>query len=290
MAVTAKAVMELRDKTGAGMMDCKRALTDADGDADKAVELLRERGLAKAVKRSGRETSEGTVAMALDGGTAGIVELGCETDFVAKTDDFQALAAEVASLTAQHPEASGVEALLAVSVGSETLGDRIASAVGKLGENIVLKRAERCHVDGAGTAGGYIHAGGKLGVVVVLETAASGDAVAGLAKDLAMHIAAADPFPVAIDRDGVAKDLIDKEAELFRKQAEQEGKPEKVIERIVEGRIKKFYSEVCLLEQAFVKDPDQTIQQLLGAASEKLGNPVSVAAFVRYRLGETAGA
>ena len=290
MAVTAKAVMELRDKTGAGMMDCKRALTDADGDADQAVELLRERGLAKAVKRSGRETSEGTIAMALEGATAGIVELGCETDFVAKTDDFQALATSVASLAAKHPEASGPEALLEVSLGAETLGDRIASAVSKLGENIVLKRADRRHVDTAGSAGGYIHAGGKLGVVVVLETAASGDAVDGLARDVAMHIAAADPHPVSIDRDGVAKDLIDKEAELFRKQAEQEGKPEKVIERIVEGRIKKFYSEVCLLEQAFVKDPDQTIQQLLGAASEKLGNPVSVAGFVRYRLGETSGA
>lgn len=290
MAVTAKAVMELRDKTGAGMMDCKRALTDADGDADQAVELLRERGLAKAVKRSGRETSEGTIAMALEGATAGIVELGCETDFVAKTDDFQALATEVASIAAKHPEAAGPEALLEVSLGSETLGDKIATSVSKLGENIVLKRADRCHVDGAGSAGGYIHAGGKLGVVVVLETAGSGDAVDGLARDLAMHVAAADPFPVSIDRDGVAKDLIDKEAELFRKQAEQEGKPEKVIERIVEGRIKKFYSEVCLLEQAFVKDPDQTIQQLLGAASEKLGNPVSVAGFVRYRLGETSGA
>jgi elongation factor Ts len=272
------------------MMDCKRALSDADGDPTKAVELLRERGLAKAVKRSGRETSEGTVAMALDGATAAIVELGCETDFVAKTDDFQGLAADVAGAAAKHPEAADVEALLAVSLGSETLGDRISAAVSRLGENIVLKRAERLAAVGAGTAGGYIHAGGKLGVVVVLETEAAGGPVGALAKDLAMHVAAADPHPVAIDRDGVPKDLVEKEAELFRKQAEQEGKPEKVIERIVEGRVRKLYAEICLLEQAFVKDPDQTIQQVLGAGSEQLGNPVSVAGFVRYRLGETSGA
>ncbi len=288
MAISAKAVMELRDKTGAGMMDCKRALTDSDGDAEKAVEVLRERGLAKAVKRSGRETSEGTIAMAFSGAAAAIVEIGCETDFVAKTDDFQSLATSVATAAVENAAAASPEAVEAVSLGSETVGETIQSAVSRLGENIVLKRVERIGIDGAGGAGGYVHAGGKLGVVVALKTDATGDAVQSLAKDLAMHVAAADPFPVSVDRDGVAKELIDKEAELFRKQAEQEGKPEKVIERIVEGRIKKFYSEVCLLEQAFVKDSDKTIQQLLGDVAGELGNPVEVAGFVRYRLGETA--
>ena len=289
MAISAAAVKELRDKTGAGMMDCKRALSDAAGDAEKAVELLRERGLAKAVKRSGRQTSEGTIAMATDGAVAALIELGCETDFVAKTDEFQALAAACVTAAVANPDASDAEALLGVDAGGEKLGEKIQVAVGKLGENIVLKRAERIAADGAGCGGGYIHAGGKLGVVVTLETAANGDGVRAVAKDIAMHVAAADPHPVAIDRDGVPKGLIDKESEIFRKQAEQEGKPEKVIERIVQGRIKKFYSEVCLLEQAFVKDPDQTVQQLLGAASDQLGNPVSIAGFVRYRLGETAG-
>ncbi len=288
MAISAAAVMELRETTGAGMMDCKRALTDAEGNAARAVELLRERGLAKAVKRSGRETSEGTVAMALEGGVAGIVELGCETDFVAKTDDFQALATACASAAAANPSATSAESLLEVEVAGEKLGQTIQSSVSKLGENIVLKRAGRIAVDASGCAGGYVHAGGKLGVVVALETSAQGEGVPALAKDLAMHVAAADPFPVAIDRDGVAKDLIDREAGLFRKQAEQEGKPEKVIEKIVEGRIRKFYSEICLLEQAFVKDSDQTIQQLLAGASDQFGSPVSVAGFVRFRLGETA--
>jgi elongation factor Ts len=154
------------------MMDCKRALTDADGDAAKAVELLRERGLAKAVKRSGRETSEGTVAMSIDGGIAGIVELGCETDFVAKTDDFQALATACAAAAAANPSASSVDELLEVEVSGEKLGETIQGAVSRLGENIVLKRAGRVAVGAAGCSGGYVHAGGKLGVVVALETAA----------------------------------------------------------------------------------------------------------------------
>jgi len=289
VAISAAAVKALREKTGAGMMDCKRALSDADGDDAKAVELLRERGLAKAVRRSGRETSEGTIAIGFEGAAAAIVELGCETDFVAKTDDFQELADAIVRAAVANPGATGPDALEAVSLGSETVGERIQAAVGRLGENIVLKRVTRIGVDGPGVAGGYVHAGGKLGVVVALATDATDDDVATLARDLAMHVAAADPHPVAVDRDGVPKQLVDKEAELFRKQAEQEGKPEKVIERIVEGRVRKFYSEVCLLEQAFVKDPDETVQQLLGEASERLGNPVQVEGFVRYRLGETTG-
>lgn len=267
-------------------MDCKNALAEADGDMDRAIELLREKGLAKAVKRAGRETSEGTIAMSLEGPVAGIVELGCETDFVAKTDAFQALAASIARAAAHHGEGVGPEALAAVEQGGEKLSDTIASAVGTLGENIVLKRAERLAV-GSGCVGGYIHAGGKLGVLVALETDEPSDALAAVAKDLAMHVAAADPSPVSVDRDGVPKDLIDKEAELFRKQAEQDGKPPQVIEKIVEGRIRKYYGEVCLLEQAFVKDPDQTIQQVVAAAAETAGNPVSVAGFVRFRLGDS---
>jgi elongation factor Ts len=272
------------------MMDCKRALSDADGNPEKAVELLRERGLAKAVKRAGRETSEGTIAIALEGVNAGIVELGCETDFVAKTDDFQALASAVVAAAAGNPEADTPESLAAVSVDGETLGERIQASVGRLGENIELKQVARIAVDGTGQTGGYVHAGGRLGVIVGLATEGDASKAQALAKDIAMHVAAHDPSPVAIDRDGVAKDLLDKEAEIYRKQAEQDGKPEKVIERIVEGRIKKYYAEVCLLEQAFVKDSDQTIQQLLAAAGNELGSPVEVKAFVRFRLGDDTGA
>jgi elongation factor Ts len=284
--ISAQVVKDLRDKTGAPMMDCKKALTDAGGDQAKAVALLRERGLAKAVKRAGKETSEGTIALATGSGVGALIELGCETDFVAKTPDFQALAASLAK-AAVDANATSPEGVLAANVGGAKGSEVIANAIGKMGENIQLKRVEKLAVSG-GVAGGYIHAGGKLGVMIGLATTARGDGVDGLAKDLAMHVAAADPSPVAIDRDGVPRDLLDKEAEIFKRQALGEGKPEKIVDRIVEGRIKKYYSEICLLEQAFVKDPDKTVSKLLADAGAKLGAPVQVAAFVRFRLGETA--
>ncbi|HEY8119816.1 MAG TPA: translation elongation factor Ts [Myxococcota bacterium] len=285
--ISAQVVKDLRDKTGAPMMDCKKALTDASGDQAKAVLLLRERGLAKAVKRAGKETSEGTIALAIGDGMAALIELGCETDFVAKTPDYQALAISLAK-AAIDANASSPDAVLAASVGGAKGADVIANAIGKMGENIQLKRVEKLAAPG-GVAGGYIHAGGKLGVMVGLATSARGEGVSALAKDLAMHVAAADPSPVAIDRDGVPRELLDKEAEIFRKQALGDGKPEKIVERIVEGRIKKYYAEVCLLEQPFVKDPDKSISQLLTEASAKLGAPVRVTAFVRFRLGEGGG-
>jgi len=284
--ISAAVVKDLRDKTGAPMMDCKKALTDANGDQAKAFELLRERGLAKAAKRAGKATSEGTIALATGDGVAALVELGCETDFVAKTPDFLGLAASLAQ-AAVEANASTPDAVLAASVDGAKGADAIAAAIGRIGENIQVKRVEKLATAG-GVAGGYIHAGGKLGVMVGLATAARGDAVNALAKDIAMHVAAADPSPIAIDRDGVPKDALEREAELFRKQALGEGKPEKIVERIVEGRIKKFYAEVCLLEQPFVKDPDKSVAKLLAEASGKLGAPVGVTAFVRFRLGETS--
>jgi elongation factor Ts len=287
--ISASAVKALREQTGAGMMDCKKALADAAGDTARAIELLRERGLAKAVKRAGRETTEGTIAIAAAGAAAGIVELGCETDFVAKTDEFQKLASDLAAAAVADGAAATPEALLGRSVGGEKLGERVAAAIAKIGENIVLKRAARVAA-AKGRAGGYVHAGGKLGVVVALATEGGGPALDALAKDLAMHVAAADPSPVAIDRDGVPKELLDKEREIFRKQALAEGKPEKIVEKIVEGRVKKFYTEVCLLEQSFVKDADKTVAQLLAEAGQQLGATVSVAGFLRFRLGETSGA
>jgi elongation factor Ts len=284
--ISATVVKDLRDKTGAPMMDCKKALTDANGDQAKAFELLRERGLAKAAKRAGKETSEGTIALAIGEGAAALIELGCETDFVAKTPDFQALAGSLAT-AAVAANATTAEAVLAARVGSATGADAISAAIGRIGENIQLKRVERLAAPG-GVAGGYIHAGGKLGVMVGLATTARGEEVSALAKDVAMHVAAADPSPLAIDRDGVPKTALDREAEIFRKQALAEGKPEKIVERIVEGRIKKYYTEVCLLEQPFVKDPDKSVSKLLAEASAKLGGPVRVTAFVRFRLGESA--
>lgn len=287
--ITAKAVKALRDRTGVGMMECKKALGEAGGDLDKAIEVLRERGLAKAVKRSGRATSEGAVAIALADRVAGIVELGCETDFVAKTPDFQALAASLAGSLVEDPGIDGPDALLDATVDGEKVSEKLSAAIGRIGENIVLNRCQRLTLEGPGRVGGYVHAGAKLGVLVGLATEASGEVLEVLAKDLAMHVAAADPSPVAVDRDGVSHELIEREKEIFRRQAEQEGKPEKVIEKIVEGRIKKYYSEVCLLEQGFVKDPDKNLEQLLEEVGAKLGSPLRVTSFVRFKLGEAAG-
>ncbi|MEB2343443.1 MAG: translation elongation factor Ts [Deltaproteobacteria bacterium] len=282
--ISAAAVKDLRDRTGAGMMDCKKALADAAGDLEKATTLLRERGLAKAAKREGRETAEGTVALALAGEAGALVELGCETDFVARTDDFQRIARGVAEAAARDAGAGTVEGLSAAALEGETVAARIAAAAGKLGENVVLKRVARLAVPG-GLVGGYVHAGGKLGVLVGLATAARGAGAEALAKDVAMHVAAADPSPVAVDRAGVPADLVQRERELFMKQAAQSGKPEKVIDKIVEGRVNKFYAEVVLLEQPFVKDPDRTIRELLERSGKELGGPVAVTAFVRFRLG-----
>ncbi len=285
--ISANDVKALRDKTGAGMMDCKRALGDAGGDLAKAVDLLRERGLAKAVKRQGRETSEGTIGMALAGRSGALVELRCETDFVAKTRVFQELAGELSARVAEDAALAGVPALLEAKLGAERTQERLQATVGRLGENVVLERVARIAVDADGRVGGYVHAGGKLGVLVALRTQLA-DGVDALAKDLAMHVAAADPTPVAVDRDGVPGSLLERERELYRRQAQQEGKPPNVIERIVEGRVAKFYKEACLLEQPFVKDPDRSVRQVLAEAVKQLGGPLEVAGFVRFKLGEVA--
>jgi elongation factor Ts len=270
------------------MMDCKKALADASGDSAKAGELLRERGLAKAVKRGGRETTEGAIALALAGASGALVELACETDFVAKTDDFQALASSLAAAAAADAALGSAEALAEAKIGGEIAREKIAAAIGKLGENIVLRRVARLTVSGDGVASGYVHAGGKLGVLVTLATAAGKAQVATLGRDIAMHVAAADPSPVAIDRAGVPKELVEKERQIFRAQAEQSGKPASVLDKIVEGRGAKYYGEVCLLEQPFVKDPDRSVAKLLDDAGKQLGSPVRVSGFVRFKLGEAS--
>lgn len=286
-AISAQAVKQLREKTGAGMMDCKRALGDAKGDAERAFELLRERGQARAAKRAGRETSEGLIALALDGAAAGLVEIGCETDFVARTADFQSLAALAATAAAAHPEAQSAEALGQVECEGEPLAPRIQAAIGKLGENIVLKRHARIAAGPPGIADGYIHAGGKLGAVVALATGAKGPEVKALARDLAMHVAAADPSPIALTREDIPAEVLQRETAILQRQVEGEGKPANVAAKIVEGRLRKFYGEVCLLEQPFVKDSKQSVQQFLEESAARIGEPVTIAGFVRYRLGET---
>ena len=278
--ISAQAVKALREQTGAGMMDCKRALGEAGGDLKKAVEVLRERGLAKAGKREGRTTSEGAIVIVAEGGAGGMVELGCETDFVARTDDFQALARSLAAAVAANGSISTADALLDAEVEGAVVSETVKASIAKLGENVVVKRVARIEIDGDGIVGGYVHAGGKLGVLLGLAAKGVPD-LADLAKDVAMHVAAADPTPVAVSRDGVPADLLANEAEIYRKQAIQEGKPEKILDRIVDGKLSKFVSEICLVDQPFVKDPDKSVGERLGEAGE-----VSIVAFERFKLGQ----
>jgi elongation factor Ts len=279
--ISAKDVKTLREQTGAGMMDCKRALADTEGDLKKATDLLRERGLAKAGKREGRATSEGAISIAIAGRVGAMVELGCETDFVARTDAFTALGDRLARAVAEDAKIASVDALLGAPVDGEKVQDRVVAAIAVLGENVVVKRVARLAVD-AGVVGGYVHAGGKLGVLVAVTAKDGGPALAGLAKDIAMHIAAADPSPVAVSRDSVPRELLASEREIYRKQALASGKPEKILDRIVDGKVDKFVSEVALLEQPFVKDPDKSVGDLISAH----GPGVNVSAFERFKLGQ----
>jgi elongation factor Ts len=278
--ISAKDVKALRDQTGAGMMDCKAALKDGEGDVERAMDLLRERGLSKAGKRAGRATSEGAVAVSIDGGFGVMIELGCETDFVAKNDQFQKLVQGIADALRASGEATDVESALAAKIESETVDERIKAAVGRVGENIQLKRVGSIRVNGI--VGSYIHGGGKLGVMVGL-TSASPESVAEAARDLAMHVAAADPTPMAVGQDGLDPGVVEKERTILRNQALESGKPENIVDNMVNGRLKKFFAENCLLEQAFVKDPDQSVGDFLASAGE-----ASVSEFLRFKLGEEA--
>lgn len=279
MSISAKDVKSLRDSTGAGMMDCKRSLVDAEGDVERAKELLRERGLSKAGKRAGRDTSEGVIAFSLDGGRGSLIELGCETDFVAKTPDFQGLAQSIADAVLAVAGAADLDSALAAPMGDGTVDDAIKAAVAKVGENVQLKRV--ASVEASGVAGGYIHGTGGLGVLVALETDKSGEEVDAIVRDVAMHVAAHDPTPIAIDRDDMPAEVVEKERSFLTNQALESGKPENVVEKMVDGRINKFFAENCLVEQKFVKDPDKSVRDLVAKAGK-------VAHFVRFKLGEAA--
>ena len=270
MAITAAMVKELREKTGAGMMDCKKALTATDGDAAKAVDWLREKGIAKAEKKAGRVAAEGAVGafVAADGKTGCVVEINCETDFAAGNDQFKELLAKVAEhIVATKP--ADMDALNDSEIEGKKVSTLITEATATIGEKISLRRFA-CY-ETEGRLASYIHMGGKIGVLVNMT---GGDEQLG--KDIAMQIAAA--APMAVDRNGVDASALEHEKEVLRKQAEEEGKPANIIERMVEGRINKFYKEVCLNEQIFVKDSEKTIKDVLG--------DVKVTEFTRFQLGE----
>ena len=269
--ITAQMVKELREITGAGMMDCKKALAETDGDQQKAIDYLREKGIAKAEKKAGRIATEGAVAayVSSDAKIGALVEINCETDFVSATDNFHTLVDKIAKHVAETNPAD-LDALNDSVLDGKKVSEVITEAVASIGEKISLRRFARYEI-ADGRIASYIHMGGKIGILVDMTGGTE-----ELGKDIAMQIAAASP--TSVDRSGVKAEDLEHEKEVLRKQALEEGKPANIVDKMVEGRINKYYKEVCLIEQPFVKDPDKTVKEVLG--------DVSVRRFARFQLGE----
>lgn len=286
MSFTAQDVKSLREKTGAGMMECKKALDASGGDLEKAVEYLRKQGLAAASKKAGRVAAEGAVRVALsqDSSVAALVELNCETDFVAKTDEFLALADRIAALAVQL-RPSSVDALLAHKDGELTVEQHISEKIAKIGEKITLRRIS---VFDSGFQTSYIHGGGSIGTVVELsvkpQSLSTNSDFQDFAKDIAMHTAAA--APRHLTKDEVPSEAVLKELEIYKEVLRKEGKKEEMLDKIAEGKLGKFYEDVCLVHQPFVKDPKVKIQQLLESKAKAFGGEISIRRFVRFVLGE----
>lgn len=287
MAITASSVQELRKLTSAGMMACKKALTETNGDLEAAAKLLREKGEAKRSDRADRETSEGIVAAYVSccAKTGVLAEVNCETDFVAKNDDFQAFVGDIIEAIA-NSDASDAAAALAVSFGEGTVENALGAKFAELGEVIKISRLTRFAVD-KGAAASYIHMGGKVGVLIEVATekaeTTSEAAFQELVKDITLHVAAANP--AGLCRDDIDASVVEEENEINRKQLEAAGKPANIIDNILKGKINKFYSEQCLLEQSFVKDPDLSIKQLLEAKSKELGDTLNLVRYERFSIG-----
>lgn len=286
--ITAALVKELREMTGAGMMECKKALTEAEGDIDKAVDVLRTHGLAAAAKKAGRATNEGMV-MALvseDDQAGALVELNCETDFVGMNEKFHAYAEKIATAVIANKPAD-MDALKASEIEGEKVEDVVTDAIHTLGENIQLARfAYAGQPEGA--VASYIHGGGKIGVLVEFKLGdtsfATNEDFKKYGRDIAMQVAAASP--VAATRESVDPAIIEHEMSIYKAQAAESGKPENIQEKIATGRMEKFYKESCLTEQAFVKDPDQSVNQYTAAVAKQLGTTIEIVDFTRFMLGE----
>lgn len=275
--IDANLVKTLREKTGAGLMECKRALAETSGDIEAAIDYLRKKGAASAAKKEGREAKEGVIAQAIAAGAkAGVlVEVNCETDFVAKNDSFRAFCDDIAQKIVTNP-----------SIDLES--DRVA-AVQKIGENIIVRRHHILELQGNGLVAAYIHTGAKVGVLVEVgaekEETASNEEFKQLVRDITLHIAAASP--ISVDRSAVSAELIAREREVYAGQVPP-GKPANIVEKIVDGKMDKFFSQNCLLDQAFVKNPDQTITQLVAEKAKALGENISIRRFLRFAVGEQA--
>jgi elongation factor Ts len=284
--ITAAMVKDLRESTGAGMMDCKAALTETGGDMTAAQDWLRKKGLSKAAKKAGRVAAEGLISAVTRGTKGVVVEVNSETDFVARNEQFQGLVKMIGQVALDV--GSDIEKIKAAKVGQITVEAAIADAIATIGENMTLRRAASLEV-GKGVVSSYIHnavveGAGKMGVIVALESAGKADELAVLGRQLAMHVAAANPQ--AIEPSGLPADLVRREKDVLADKYRQQGKAENVIEKIVESGLKTYYKEVCLLEQAFIHDSGKSVAQALKEAEGKIGAPVKIAGFVRYALGE----
>ncbi|MGA9407163.1 MAG: translation elongation factor Ts [Bacteroidota bacterium] len=285
MAITSETVKKLREKTGAGMMDCKRALEATNGDMEKAIEFLRKKGAATAEKRADRIANQGMIVTKVaNGGTLGvIVEINSETDFVARSQDFIQFANDVASIIERKLPASIAELLALQYTDKRTVADALSDLVGKIGEKIEIKRFDVVTANGS-VIEAYTHMGSKIGVLVELATGSGSDEVKTIARDVAMQTAAMNPNVVS--REHIDKKIIERELDIYRQQAKNEGKPEQVVDRIATGRLEKYFQEVVLLEQSFIKDASKSIKEVLQESSGKLNDKLTVRQFKRYQLGE----
>lgn len=284
MAVTAQMVKELREATGAGMMDCKKALTEADGNMERAVDILREKGLSKAAKKADRVAAEGlvTIKTTEDGKLAAIVEVNSETDFVAKNEDFKVFVTDVAEMALEGDSKDVAELLSSNHKEGKDLQSVLNDRIATIGEKLDIRRFEK--ISSNGKVAGYIHGGGKIGVLVELDTDSNDEKVLALGKDIAMQIAAMNPK--YISRDDVDPEYLAHEKEILTQQALNEGKPADIVEKMVVGRLNKELKEVCLLDQVFVKDSEVTIGKLVEKVAKEVSSPIKVSRMVRYEVGE----
>lgn len=289
MAISTEDIKLLRESTGAGILDCKKALQETDGDIDQAIEFLRKKGLAAASKKASREANDGLVSahISSDGNIGVLVEVNCETDFVARTEDFKNFVAALVQQVASQPEVANVEALLAapfIKDSSKTVAEQLTETIARLGENMVVRRIARFDLAGDGMLDSYIHTGGRVGVLVdVAGGSPSNNKFAGLVHDIALQIAAASPRYVSPE--DVPAEAIAAEKNIYRAQLAEDKKPDNIKERIIDGKLKKWYGEIALIEQPFVKDNDLTIAQLLEKHSKELGNELKIRRFARFELG-----
>lgn len=288
MAITAALVKELREKSGAGMMDCKNALTENDGDIEAAMDWLRSKGIAKAEKKSGRVAAEGLIGLAGSGNAAAVVEVNSETDFVARNEQFQAIVRNIAETALGTNGEVETVSSTTITGGDKSVADTVTEAVGTIGENMNLRRSAKLEVD-EGVVSSYMHnaAGdgiGKIGVLVALESSGDAEALNAIGRQVAMHVAATNPL--ALNRDEVPADIADRERAVYLEEAKESGKPQEIAEKMVEGKMNKFYKESVLLSQPFVINPDLTVEKALKEAEGTVGAPIAMKAFVRLALGE----